>query len=149
MSGEKEYFQAKATCHPHLSHHAKGLCVNCYWRSRNDLARQMYRSLHHLINQEKDKTVNQSWYHKNRYKRKWWLKSTYGIDQSDFDNLVKQQKGKCKICSRSTPRLVVDHDHTTGKVRGLLCTRCNTSLGQLGDNVSGLSKAIQYLRKAA
>jgi Recombination endonuclease VII. len=50
-----------------------------------------------------------------------------------YDMLLLSQEGKCKICARPEPvsgrRLAVDHDHQTGEVRGLLCTKCNTTVG--------------------
>lgn len=76
----------------------------------------------------------------------------YGIDQDDYNKLLEDQKGKCKICSiklSGTSRhnkLCVDHDHSTGKVRGLLCHKCNTGLGLLGDSIENLEKAVEYLK---
>lgn len=64
--------------------------------------------------------------------------------------MVAAQKGVCAICgmpesSKGSSRLAVDHDHITNKVRGLLCTKCNTGLGVFVDNTLFLSKAIEYL----
>jgi hypothetical protein len=58
--------------------------------------------------------------------------------------MKKSQENKCWICESKTS-LVVDHDHSTGKVRGLLCSLCNTSLGGFKDNIESLKKAIEYL----
>ena len=52
----------------------------------------------------------------------------------------------CDCCSKATPTLILDHDHGTGKFRGWLCYRCNSGIGQLGDDIAGLEKAIYYLR---
>jgi hypothetical protein len=54
------------------------------------------------------------------------------------------QGGLCKICGKEK-RLVVDHCHETGQVRGMLCFSCNTGIGQLGDSVDMLKAAIAYL----
>lgn len=62
-----------------------------------------------------------------------YLKQTYGITLKDYNEMVTRQNKKCAICGRSQSefprRLFVDHDHKTGKVRGLLCPGCNLGLG--------------------
>lgn len=70
----------------------------------------------------------------------------YGISAEDFDRLFVEQGGVCAVC-RIKPPVDVDHCHSTGAVRGLLCRGCNVGLGQLGDSVEGLQRAIDYLRK--
>lgn len=75
--------------------------------------------------------------------RKYYLK-TYGLTEKDYTTFLKSQDFKCAICKRQT-KLLIDHCHETGKVRGLLCTRCNTLLGRMGDNVAGVLKFLQYL----
>lgn len=57
------------------------------------------------------------------------------------------QSGKCLICNEIPKRLVVDHCHTSGKVRGLLCDHCNTGLGRFKDSPELLMAAIRYLKK--
>ena len=76
----------------------------------------------------------------------------YGITPENYQELFKQQEGKCAICSssevsvaRRSYNLFVDHDHETGKVRGLLCHHCNAGLGHFRDNEETLNKAIEYL----
>ena len=78
------------------------------------------------------------------------LKSRYGISLEDYDRMLEDQGGCCKVCGTDDPgggrgRFQVDHNHTTGKVRGLLCIGCNTGLGSFKDSVEVLSKAITYL----
>jgi len=80
-----------------------------------------------------------------------WLTRNYGITTNDYNSMVVNQDDKCGICERQdkgTRRKYwcVDHCHTTGRVRGLLCATCNKSLGQLGDTVESLQKAITYLK---
>ena len=58
-----------------------------------------------------------------------------------------EQQSKCAACGKKTELLVVDHDHTSGAVRGLLCTNCNLALGHVNDNPDLLLKAIAYLKK--
>jgi hypothetical protein len=77
----------------------------------------------------------------------------YGLTESVFLEMYEQQEHKCKICGRpiaystgnAMDSLHIDHDHETGKVRGLLCGDCNTGLGKFKDNTEILSKAIRYL----
>ena len=74
------------------------------------------------------------------------IRRKYGITQDDFNNLVEAQNGLCGICGDELDKINIDHDHESGKVRGLLCTGCNTGLGHLGDNINGLEKALHYLK---
>jgi hypothetical protein len=78
------------------------------------------------------------------------LKQQYGMTEADYLALLEQQAGACLICGRSPqeagdPRLVVDHDHATGRVRGLLCTDCNLGLGRFADSIERLASAARYL----
>lgn len=74
-------------------------------------------------------------------------KREYGLDIEAIEGLVNEQGGKCGICQKVPDKLEVDHDHETGKVRGLLCHQCNSSLGWLGDSMPKLLKAVNYLLK--
>ncbi len=89
-------------------------------------------------------------------RRKWArLLKEYKLDRDAYLALEKEQGGLCAICGRSesqtvngTPlRLAVDHDHTTGRVRGLLCKACNMGIGKFGDDPDRLQQAVDYLRK--
>ena len=75
----------------------------------------------------------------------------YNLTYEEFGNKYREQGGKCAICSESKPLgsvkgLNVDHCHTSGKIRGLLCRKCNTGLGQFDDNIEILENAIKYLQ---
>lgn len=81
------------------------------------------------------------------------LKTTYGITPDQYDSMLKAQNSCCAICSAKKPGgrtklFFIDHCHTTGKVRGLLCMRCNTGLGLFLDNPKFLSSAINYLKES-
>jgi len=82
-------------------------------------------------------------------KRRVWsndLLRDYGITAEDYDAMFSSQGGTCAICKRSqTKRLHVDHDHSTGAVRGLLCRACNTAIGMFEDDTERLRNAITYL----
>lgn len=93
-----------------------------------------------------------AWYHKNKHGLAFtrMLKSKYGITCDDYYAIVKSQGGGCGICGKNghtKHRLAVDHDHATGKVRGVLCHLCNQAIGQLKHDLELLQKAIDYLKK--
>ena len=71
----------------------------------------------------------------------------YGLTLNDVKNLMTQQNNCCALCDSSLDRFVVDHDHSTGQVRGLLCYPCNTGLGFFKESPDQLNKAILYLRR--
>ena len=75
-------------------------------------------------------------------------KSRYGITLSDFERMNAEQFGLCKICKSPPTRryLSVDHDHITGKVRGLVCQDCNIGLSKFKDNPNMMDRAIKYLK---
>jgi len=81
------------------------------------------------------------------------MKRNYGMGFKEYEEMLFAQDGKCAICKAEPPkdqhktRLNIDHCHTTGKVRGLLCDCCNRALGLMRDNTELLEKAIQYLTK--
>ena len=76
--------------------------------------------------------------------------SRYNLSKEEYNSMLLNQNFSCKICgihqSSLKRSLAVDHDHKTGRVRGLLCLRCNTGLGHFRDNKGLLEKAIQYLK---
>lgn len=78
-------------------------------------------------------------------KRKSHLKYSYGLTLEEYQSGCQRQNNLCKICGDFSERLVVDHNHSTGKFRGLICGRCNRALGFLQDSVEILKSAIEYL----
>ena len=89
--------------------------------------------------------------YRKKYIRNHHFKTSYGITAEDRDLLLVKQNHKCAICgvdeANLKHKLRIDHDHTTGDVRELLCNSCNTGLGNYRDSIDLLSKAIQYLAK--
>lgn len=77
------------------------------------------------------------------------LRRTYNITLEEYKKLSSEQADRCIICTRHVSelptKLSVDHDHSTGKVRGLLCTKCNVGIGYFQDDPNLLKKAIAYL----
>jgi len=92
---------------------------------------------------------------KGRKNRK--LKNLYGITIEQYQAMLKEQNNLCAVCSNKESvinmksnkiqKLCVDHDHATGKVRGLLCTACNKGLGMLKDDPDIVLKGYEYLIK--
>jgi hypothetical protein len=94
-------------------------------------------------NREKHNQQAKESHHRNKYKhigkmRIYMLKTRYGITEEDYNRIFKEQNGVCKICGKEpyehaknkmSKVLHIDHDHETGLVRGLLCSRCNGALG--------------------
>jgi len=85
------------------------------------------------------------------YLRNAYLISAYGITLTEYTEILKSQNYCCALCglheSRSKRSLSVDHCHKSGKIRGILCDRCNHGLGHFADNVEVMKKAIKYLVK--
>ncbi len=86
--------------------------------------------------------------HKIRIKKS-RLKTRYGMSIQDYDDMVKEQNGVCAICFNPPKKfdLHVDHDHSNGKVRKLLCQKCNVALGLVNDDITVLNNMVDYIRK--
>lgn len=77
--------------------------------------------------------------------KKYSLRHHYGMTLAEWDALFSKQRGACSICRRPRP-LCVDHCHSSGKIRGLLCRKCNSALGMLDDSIELVRRAVKYLR---
>lgn len=83
--------------------------------------------------------------------RDWWYRTKYGITLMQYNELLKKQNNACLLCGSNTAyqtkgrNLFVDHDHESGKIRGLLCSRCDTMLGHV--EIIGIEKIVGYLSK--
>lgn len=83
------------------------------------------------------------------------LRCKYNLEIEEYDMLVQEQNNKCRICDQeviptiSHDKLIVDHNHKTGKVRGLLCHKCNKALGLFKDSITIIQNAIKYLEKSS
>lgn len=76
------------------------------------------------------------------------LKKRFGMSLQEYEEKLARQGGVCEICGIPKDEVLdVDHNHSTGKVRGLLCFRCNSGLGMFGDEPELLLKAVDYLRR--
>lgn len=83
--------------------------------------------------------------------RRYFLKYTYGVTPEQVDRMEIQQGGVCAICegppSGPGQRLHVDHDHVSGAVRGLLCSKCNTAIGLMADDPARIQAVLNYVTK--
>lgn len=132
--------------HSTTKDHKRTICKSC-----DDANQRRW----YAANKEEYAATTLAWQRKNPEKRKGYrIKATYGISFDDFLDMLKAQENKCKICgtahsmNTSKTRLCIDHDHVTGKVRGLLCDKCNRGLGVFRDNPEFLLKAAEYLKNA-
>ena len=100
-----------------------------------------------------DAKAGREWYHKNKDGKALTraLKASFGITADEFYRMLNEQGGGCAICGRQKTkrRLAVDHDHATGKIRGVLCHLCNQAIGQFRHDPRLLLKAVEYLQKHA
>lgn len=97
----------------------------------------------------RDNETRRLWHHANKDKSvDYHLRANYGISKAEYDALLAEQGGVCAICRQECctgRRLSVDHDHETGKVRGILCSNCNIGIGKFKENTDLLLAAINYL----
>lgn len=111
--------------------------------ARGEKWRKAHKDEHNLRVREWQKKNPES---VKRSKRKAVLKAQYGISVEDFDSMAASQGFACAICKLVPIKtLHVDHCHKTNKIRGLLCSQCNTAIGLLKENAEFLSRAITYL----
>jgi Recombination endonuclease VII len=114
-----------------------------------------YHRDYYQANGEKLRAKSQAWYQANREHalrnariRK--LRSNFGLTPEDYTAMLEAQGGVCALCQSNRGRkLVVDHDHVTGKVRGLLCCPCNSFLGRIKESVDALDRIKAYLTTPA
>ena len=106
---------------------------------------------HIITHKEERKATLKKYNNKNRENyRKHRLKTKYNITIEQYNFMLEKQNGCCNICKKHQDELknilAVDHDHATGKIRGLLCMKCNRALGAYNDNIDILLNAIEHLK---
>lgn len=121
----------------------KGLCESCYYKARRQNPAIRARANANVRRSAAKKTPRE------RYDR--WLQYTYGITIEDYDCILDEQGGVCAVCKTDQPGankmfFSVDHNHMTGRVRGLLCNDCNFAAGRLQDNYIVAQALADYLR---
>jgi hypothetical protein len=121
---------------------SRRVCRDCV-RKQNRESRKRYRETH----PERAKASNNKWRRKNPHKvRLHKIKQLYGLSKREYEALLLEQQGRCAIC-HVEDSLVVDHSHSTGAVRGLLCHACNTALGLMRDDPDVLCTAAAYIER--
>jgi hypothetical protein len=106
-------------------------------------------------NKEKYRLKHKKWNEANPNKRREYQLAKYGLTLQDYEKMFEQQKGLCYTCHNPETKmsngkvikLSVDHNHTTGKVRKLLCYSCNLTIGKIQENIETLKNFIKYLEE--
>lgn len=117
---------------------------NCYWAPRVSASVGDDRRAAKAAYQKAWRAANPARAKSNE------LRKMFGITLADYDAMLEAQGGGCAICGKPRDkhyRLAVDHDHASGKIRGLLCAHCNRGIGHFGDDPKLLRKAADYLSK--
>jgi len=136
------------------------------WYNKNKDKVKIRDKVYYKLNREKILKYAKDYREKNRLKAKEWhknyyktnkdnlvsanMKYKYGISLEDFSKMISDQGNKCAICLKEMighKNRVVDHDHKNGKVRSLLCGRCNLGLGKFCDNADTLKSAADYVSR--
>lgn len=159
QAGETKYAGGKpcGQCGGLEKYTAAAKCVPCMHKKNAEVRREKYAADPEAVRAK----LRAAWAATPIEKRRRWardsrLRNTYGIEPEQFSEMLQAQEGGCAICYEAfcylnspgvggTTRPVIDHDHATGKVRGLLCDRCNHALGHLRDSPELARRAGLYL----
>lgn len=138
-----------ANCHPDRKYHAKGMCYPCYLSAWKASRPRKSRAPYKLSPAQRERV--------NARRRSSYLVRQYGITESERTAIIEAQGGVCPICERTPMKrgafgsklgFHIDHDHETGRIRGILCNDCNIGLGLFRDDPSILDRASRYLMVA-
>jgi len=136
--GECKDCARKARRHWYLSNREISIKRAQEWRQNNRERYEAYRRFYRKTHGERKKATD----------RRTYLKRVYGICPEEFDFLVVAQGGRCAICGKKDDhQLHIDHDHGTGRVRGLLCGSCNRAMGLFHEDPNRFRSAELYLRR--
>jgi hypothetical protein len=118
----------------------------CYKSSCKECLREEQRKKYHSLSLDQQRKLRKNNSCNNpEYRKKYKLKNYYGLTTEEFSAMIMIQNNKCKICECEMNSPQIDHNHSTGNVRGLLCRNCNTSLGLLKENKNTLYNMISYI----
>jgi len=132
--------------------HAK--CKSCYKQffARTKEERREYRRSHYIKNRERLRKIAKDYYdeylkHDKEKRKLQKIKYTHHLDKREYYDLIEKSNGLCNICKKSFENKPhIDHDHLTGRIRGVLCNKCNLGIGLLCDDINILTNAIDYLK---
>jgi len=140
----------------HLAHKEEIRAYNKKWRTENKERKRKYDKEWRTKNKKRKGECNKRWRDKNKERLAAWfrendLKKKYGLTIEDYKEMIASQNGVCAICGHppNSKGFSVDHKHETGKVRGLLCSKCNIVIGLLGDSPELLKAALEYLQRGS
>lgn len=141
---------SKCINHPNKPSKCQNLCWSCYRKHiksfKSNLENEIKKVAFGKLKQFKKEYIKYVNKRRKDGRKNSILKSKYGITLNDYKKLFKQQKGKCLVCGKkSNKTLHVDHNHKTGKVRGLLCFRCNYGIGYFHENIYIFKNIIKLL----
>lgn len=147
LQSEDNFWKNKVVC--------KRCCHDHYLANKGEISKR--NKAWREKNRDRHNESRRAWNEANRDKAKQWREENkdrvaankrrlyYGLTQEQYEDMLLQSGGKCSICKEHTTKLHVDHDHVTGKVRGLLCRACNHGIGNFKDDTALLTAAIGYL----
>lgn len=156
-------------CKTKVSNTIKKMCPKCYDKDYKLRNREHRLEIARLYRKKMGSKLNE-YYHKNKpilalknkiyrskilkadplYFKRIKVMSRFGMTLDEYSKMIVKQKNLCAICFKACDKnknLSIDHNHTTGKVRGLLCNLCNAMIGFSKENITNLQNAIKYLRK--
>lgn len=113
-------------------------------RAKENSLRSWCRVCENKASRERHHIKYKTCENRKRSIKKYGLKRHYGLTLEDYDQILKEQNNVCAICKEDV-KLFVDHCHTTGKVRGLLCQGCNSGLGFFKDDRERIRRSLEYL----
>lgn len=121
----------------------------CYRLNKNKYIKQYKK--HYKLNRHEILKKSKLYRELNpELRRNTALKTKFGITLAEYEEMFDKQNGVCAICLQQevlkNKRLAVDHNHVTGKIRGLLCGKCNKGLGLFSDDFQLIMKAVNYLK---
>ena len=114
------------------------------WRAEHKEELQAYTKNYYQIHKKEHKE------YMKEYHRPYWLKSEYNLTPEQYADMLTKQNNRCAICGepldlQNPHRVHIDHDHNTGKVRGILCNKCNMAIGLFRHNPEYTNNATKYL----
>lgn len=112
-------------------------------------SREYYKEHRQELIEKTKKWVEDNPEKRRAYQKQYFLRRNFNLTEEEYNNLLNKQNNKCSICGvdlfLDKTKAVIDHDHTTGELRGILCTNCNIGLGHFKDNCANLLHAVDYL----